>query len=223
VLGLSDELVKHALSYFEVRDQAGGVPRPAGVLRVTDMTEVGRQRLAERLRNESRPHGIMLIEGEDVDYTPIASKLDDAQFVEQRRLASQEVARVFRIPPRMIGAPSDDPMTYSNVEQAAIEFVRYSLTPWLRRIELAVSNDRDLAFARQFIRFEVDGLLRSDAKTRAEIYEKALDPVSGWLDVNEVRALEDLPPRQTPPPIQQTVERLLARPPEVAVNGNQET
>jgi hypothetical protein len=78
----------------------------------------------------------------------------------------------------------------------SIEFVRYSLTPWLRRIELAISNDGDLTFERQFVKFEVDGLLRADAATRSEVYSRALDPINGWLDVDEVRALEDLPPRQ---------------------------
>jgi hypothetical protein len=120
------------------------------------------------------------------------------------------VARVFRIPPHMLGAPSADSMTYSNVEQESIEFVRYSLTPWLRRIELAISNDTDLAFERQFVKFEVDGLLRADASTRSEVYARALDPITGWMDVDEVRALEDLPPRRTPAPV----------PMPVAVNGN---
>jgi HK97 family phage portal protein len=219
VLGLSDELVKHALSYFEVGDQLAGVPRPAGLLKVNpDMSEEARQRLREGLRNESRPHGLLVLQG-DSDYVPIAGNLDDAQFVEQRRLAAQEVARVFRLPAHMLGAPSADSMTYSNVEQESIEFVRYSLAPWLRRIELAISNDRDLAFQRQFVKFEVDGLLRSDALTRAQIHEKSLDPVVGWMTREEVRALEDLPPDSTPPPIQQTVEQLLARP-GVASNGN---
>jgi hypothetical protein len=99
----------------------------------------------------------------------------------------------------MLGAPSADSMTYSNVEQESIEFVRYSLTPWLRRIELAISNDGDLTFERQFVKFEVDGLLRADAATRSEVYSRALDPISGWLDVDEVRALEDLPPRPPAP------------------------
>ena len=69
----------------------------------------------------------MVIRG-DAQYTAIANKLDDSQFVEQTRLAAQDVARVFRIPPHMLGAPSADSMTYSNVEQESIEFVRYSLT-----------------------------------------------------------------------------------------------
>jgi hypothetical protein len=98
------------------------------------------------------------------------------------------------------------------VEQESINFVRYSLTPWLRRIELAISNDGDLTFERQFVKFEVDGLLRADAATRSEVYTRALDPLVGWLDVDEVRALEDLPPRRTPPPAPMPVP--------VVVNGN---
>jgi HK97 family phage portal protein len=192
VLGLSDELVKHALSYFDT-GAAGGTARPAGVLRLGEGASFDEQdRMKEKLRAESRPHGIMLVEG-DAEYLPVASKLDDSQFVEQRRLASQEVARVFRIPPHMLGAPSADSMTYSNVEQESIEFVRYSLAPWLRRVELSISGDRDLAFQQQFVKFEMDGLLRADANTRSEVYARALDPITGWMSRDEVRRLEDLP------------------------------
>jgi HK97 family phage portal protein len=199
VLGLSDELVRHALSYFDT-----GTPTPAGVLRISpDASFADEDRTKEKLRNEARNGGVLVIQG-DSDYHEIAQKLDDSQFVEQRRLAAQEIARVFRIPPHMLGAPSADSMTYSNVEQESIEFVRYSLTPWLRRIELALSGDADLAFQQQFVKFELDGLLRADAKTRAEIYALALDPIQGWLDVNEVRRLEDLPPRPAPPAVAAT-------------------
>jgi phage portal protein BeeE len=160
VLGLSDALVKHALSYFD-SGAAGGTARPAGVLRLGEgasFTE--HDRTKERIRAESRPHGMLVIEG-DAEYMPVAAKLDDSQFVEQRRLAAQEVCRVFRIP---------------------------------GHIELAMSNDRDLCFERTFVRFEIDGLLRSDSKTRAEVHALALDPLTGWMTREEVRRLEDLPP-----------------------------
>ena len=212
VLGLSDSLVKHAMSFFE-----STTTRPAGVLRLGDPESYpgddARQRTIEGLRNEFKPHGLLVVTG-DMHYENVAHRMDDSQFVEQRRLAAQEIARVFRIPPHMLGAPSADSMTYSNVEQESIEFVRYSLTPWLRRIELAISNDRDLAFQRQFVKFEVDGLLRADVKTRAEVYEKALDPISGWMTREEVRRLEDLDPEDDEPrPVMQA-------PPMVAVPTN---
>jgi HK97 family phage portal protein len=218
VLGLSDSLVKHAMSFFEAK-----TTRPAGVLRLGDPdmvpSEEGRQRTIEGLQNELKPHGLLVVTG-DVQYENVAHRLDDSQFEQQRRLAAQEVARVFRIPPHMLGAGSGgDSLTYSTVEQQSLDFVRYSLTPWLRRIELAVSNDPDLAFQRQYMRFETDALLRADTRTRAEVYEKALDPITGWMTRDEVRRLEDLPPEAKPSA--QTIEQMLARPAEVGTNGNQ--
>jgi HK97 family phage portal protein len=221
VIGLSEELVKHALSYFTIRDD-GGAHRPAGVLRLgtpdIHPSPEGVDRAREDLRNKSRAHGILVVEG-DVEYVPIAQKLDDAQFTQQRQLVATEIARCFRIPPHMLGAPTNDSLTYATTEQQSLDFCRFSLAPWLRRIELAVSNDPDLCFQRQYIKFELDSLLRPDAKTRSEVYEKALDPVSGWLTRAEVRELEDLPPEPTPPPTP-TIEQMLARPQEVASNGN---
>jgi phage portal protein BeeE len=108
VLGLSDELVRHALSYFEVRDAAGGVPRPAGVLRVPDMTEVGRQRLAETLRNESRPHGIMLIEGEEGEGV-VAPNLDAyRQDVGQHFFVEARDRTLCRFPEIVLAGEGDD-------------------------------------------------------------------------------------------------------------------
>lgn len=220
VLGLSDELVKHALSYFDTGAQ-GGTARPAGILRMGDGASFAdNDRTKEKLKAESRPHGVLVIQG-DAEYHAIAERLDDSQFVEQRRLAAQEIARVFRIPPHMLGAPSADSMTYSNVEQESIEFVRYSLTPWLRRIELAISNDPDLAFQKQYVRFETDGLLRADANTRSEVYARALDPVTGWMDRDEVRRLEDLPPSATPQTVEQLIATAKPMPMEASTNGNQ--
>jgi HK97 family phage portal protein len=217
VLGLSDELVRHALSYFDSKAE-GGTSRPAGILRMGPDASLGSQeRTKEKVRAEARPHGILVIEG-DAEYLPVAQKLDDSQFVEQRRLAAQEIARVFRIPPHMLGAPTGDSLTYSTVEQESINFVRYSLTPWLRRIELSISNDGDLAFQRQYVRFETDALLRSDAKTRAEVYEKALDPLTGWMSRDEVRKLEDLEPEPAAAP---SIERLLTQPAQAGTNGTE--
>lgn len=223
VLGLSDELVKHALSYFDL-----GTPTPAGVLKLGEGASFGDEdRTKEKLKAEARHGGVLVVQG-DASYDQIAARMDDSQFVEQRRLAAQEVARVFRIPPHMIGAPSADSMTYSNVEQESIEFVRYSLTPWLRRIELAISNDADLTFQQTFVKFEVAGLLRADAATRSEVYARALDPITGWMSREEVRELEDLPPEPSAAAGGRTVEQMLAnattngnpQPMEVGTNGN---
>ena len=179
VLGLSDELVKHALAFFD-----SGVPRPGGVLRLDEWTSnEAQERMYETLRAQGRPHGLLVIRG-PAEYMEIASKLDDSQFVEQRRLAAQEIARVFRIPSHFLNAGTGgDSLTYSTAESMSIDFVKYSLTPWLRRVELALSNDRDLCFQQQFLKFELDALLRPDSAGRAAFYEKALDPITGWLSL----------------------------------------
>jgi HK97 family phage portal protein len=222
VLGLSDELVKHALSYFDTGAQ-GGTARPAGILRMgPDASFSDADRTKEKLKAESRPHGVLVVQG-DAEYHAIAERLDDSQFVEQRRLAAQEVCRVFRIPGHMLNAGSGgDSLTYSTTEQLSLDFVKYSLAPWLRRIELAISNDPDLAFQRQYVRFELDGLLRADAKTRAEIYGLALDPVTGWMTREEVRRLEDLDPEPEPSPAAVIATAITAAttPTGAASNGN---
>jgi HK97 family phage portal protein len=211
VLGLSDELVKHAVAYFQ-----SDLPHPSGILNLgPDASFAAEDRTKEKIRAEARPHGVMIVRGES-SYEQIASKMDDAQFVEQRRLAAQEIARVFRIPSHMLNAGSGgDSLTYSTTEQMSLDFVKYSLTPWLRRIELAISGDTDLTSERQFVKFEVDGLLRADSKTRAEIYRLALDPVQGWMSREEIRRLEDLPPGDSLSP---SVEQMIA-----SANGNQNT
>jgi HK97 family phage portal protein len=220
VLGPSDSLVKHALAFCQT-----DTPRPMGVLRFGHGEEqeggdLETKRKTEQFKNEAKAHGILVVQG-DAEYQQIAQKLDDAQFTEQRRLAAQEIARVFRIPSHMLNAGSGgDSLTYSTVEQQSLDFARYSLAPWLRRMELAISSDRDLAFQRQFVKFEIDALLRPDSAGRAAFYAAAFDPVVGWMDRSEVRRLEDLPPESTPPTRQQTVEQMLARPQGVASNGS---
>jgi HK97 family phage portal protein len=210
-------LVRHAMGYFE-----SDTPLPAGVLRLNpEATEVQRSTNIEGLRNEARPHGVLVIRG-DADYLPIANKLDDSQFTEQRRLATQEVCRVFRVPSHMLNAGSGgDSLTYSTTEQMSMDFVKYSLTPWLRRIELAISNDRDLCFQQQFVKFEIDGLLRADAATRSEVYTRALDPITGWLSRDEVRRLGDLPPEpQAAPQTAQVLNGMPIAAQNGASNGN---
>ena len=209
VIGLSDALVKHAMAFFEQ-----GKGRPVGVLRLDpNESDENRKRTIEVLKAENSPHQNLVIVG-DAEYQPVESKLDDSQFVEQRRLAAQEIARVFRIPSHFINAGTGgDSLTYSTAESMSIDFIKYSLGPWLRRVELALSNDLDLTFQRTYVKFEVDGLLRADANTRSEVYARALDPITGWMDRDEVRELEDLPPRPAAP----SIEQMLA-----TANGNQQ-
>lgn len=188
-LGLSQQLAEHASMFF-VNDG-----RPAGILKMPVMDPAGDQLFANDYSRNNvgmrNAHRIAVLTGE-VEYIPMTMPLDDAQFLQQRQLSATEVARIFRVPPWIIGADSGSSMTYSNTEQQSLHFVTYSLRPWLVAIEQALSADPDLFGPRQYCEFLLDALLRSDSKTRAEVYALALDPISGWMDRSEIRRLENL-------------------------------
>jgi HK97 family phage portal protein len=192
-LSLSSNLQEHAKQYFE------NGSRPSGVLSTPfGMSDEGRQRLMEGWRNEQslsagRMHSVAVVEGE-TKFVPIAFSADDSQFLQQRELSAREVARVFRVPAHLIDAATGDSLTYSNVTEQNRYFVTHSLRPWLVRIERAITNDTDLCPGSTYVQFDLDGLLRADARSRAEIFEKALDPITGWMRREEVRELEELPP-----------------------------
>ncbi len=120
-------------------------------------------------------------------WKPLTIPPDQAQFLETRKFQIGEIARLFRVPPHMIG--DLERATFSNIEHQAIEFEKHSIRPWLERIEQGF--DRLLADG-VFLKFNADGLLRGDTKGRYEAYQIALD--SGFRNPDEVRALEDLPP-----------------------------
>lgn len=184
-----------------VREAATGLfvngGRPSGILK---MSGAGSQDQLEQLRaawsakhTGDRQGGIAVMSG-DVEFTAVSMPADDAEFVAARKLSAAEVARCFRIPPWMIGAEGGDSMTYSNTESQALAFVVFSLQPWLRAIEQALTADRDLFGPSAFAEFLIDGLLRADSKTRAEVYTAALHPQTGWMRRDEVRRLENLEP-----------------------------
>jgi len=80
-----------------------------------------------------------------------------------------------------------------------LSFAMLSLQPWLRSIEQALSNDGDLFGPNTYAEFLIDGLLRADSSTRADIYTKALNPDSGWMTRAEVRRAGRRRPRLLPP------------------------
>jgi HK97 family phage portal protein len=132
----------------------------------------------------------------EATFTPIAFSPDDAQFLQQRELSAREVARIFRVPAWAIDAATGDSLTYSNVTQQSRALIDFALRPWLARIERAISTDPDLCPGGTYVQFELDALLRGDADSRSTVYQRALGDGThpAWLTVDEVRALEDLPP-----------------------------
>lgn len=190
-LGLSSTLTEHAARFFQ------NDARPSGILKVEhgdagDVMQDLKARWEQGHTGMPNAHRVAILAGQ-VEFIPISMPADDAQFLEQRKLSATEIARVFRVPPWMIGADAGSSMTYANVEQQALAFVTYSLRPWLVLIEQALTADPDLFPAGTYCEFLLDALLRADSATRSEIYARALDPVTGWMSREEVRRLENLP------------------------------
>lgn len=172
--------------------------RPSGYLTVPSSTNRNnvqelRDMAEGRHAGARNAHKIAILTG-DITYTAMTGPLDDLQFAEQRRLSTAEICRIFGVPPWMIGASTGDSLTYSNAEQQQLLFVTHSLRPWLVLIEQAISADTDLCSQQMYVEFLLDALLRADSATRADVYTKALDPLTGWMSRAEVRRLENLEP-----------------------------
>jgi HK97 family phage portal protein len=134
-------------------------------------------------------HKIAVLE-EGMKYTPISISPNEAQFLETRKFQINEIARIFRVPPHMVG--DLEKSSFSNIEQQSLEFVKYTLEPWLMRWEQSMaralfSQDEKTAY---FIKFNVDGLLRGDYASRMSGYATARQ--NGWMSANDIRELENL-------------------------------
>jgi len=134
-------------------------------------------------------HKVALLE-EGIKWTQTGIPNQDAQYIETRKFQINEIARIFRVPPHMIG--DLDRATFSNVEQQAIDFVIHTIRPWLVRLEQEYNRKlfRDSEKGRIFAEHKLDGLLRGDVATRTEAYVKARQ--NGWLSANEIREMENL-------------------------------
>jgi len=118
---------------------------------------------------------------------------EDAQFLQSRKFELAEIARIYRVPPGMIG-DLEQAAFKNSPEQQALAFVIHSLRPHLVRIEQTIERDLMSAKERErfFVQFDIDGLLRGDSKARALLYKSGI--IDGWLNRNEVRRKENLNP-----------------------------
>ena len=123
-------------------------------------------------------------------YTPISISPEQAQFLETRKFQINEIARIFRVPPHMVG--DLDKSSFSNIEQQSLEFVKYTLDPWVVRWEQSIqrtllARDEKKIY---FVKFNVEGLLRGDYQSRMSGYATARQ--NGWMSANDIRELENL-------------------------------
>ena len=127
---------------------------------------------------------------EGMKYTPIGISPEQAQFLETRKFQINEIARIFRVPPHMVG--DLEKSSFSNIEQQSLEFVKYTLEPWLVRWEQSIQRTLFSPEEKKsyFAKFNVEGLLRGDYASRMTGYATARQ--NGWMSANDIRELENM-------------------------------
>ena len=141
---------------------------------------------------ENSHKAAVLEEGMKVTQTSIPN--DDAQFLETRKFQVSEIARLYRVPPHMIG--DLERATFSNIEQMSLEFVIYSLLPWIKRWEQELNRklltEDEKRHRTVFIKFNLDFLMRGDSQARSEFYNKLF--TLGSMSPNDIREFENMNP-----------------------------
>lgn len=165
---------------------------PSGVLEhpgnIKDPTKL-RESWNSLFQGSSNSHKIAILE-EGLKYQPIGISPNEAQFLETRKFQIDEIARIFRVPPHMVG--DLDKSSFSNIEQQSLEFVKYTLDPWVTRWEQAIHRSLLLESEKKeyFAKFNVDGLLRGDYQSRMSGYSVGIQ--NGFLSPNDIRSLENM-------------------------------
>lgn len=163
---------------------------PAGVLTSDQLINPGQAaELADRWKATRSGRRGTAVLGGGITFQPISVNPEESQFLESQRFTVQQVARVFRVPPELIGADSGSSMTYANMESRDLTLLKYAVNPWLVRLERSLTG---LLPRGTYAKFNRGQLLETDLLTRYQSYEIGLR--AGFLTLPEVRELEDREP-----------------------------
>ena len=185
-VGMSIATEEYGAKFFANGANPGGVLEHPSIIkdiqRVKDSWNAGYQ-------GSSNAHKVAILE-EGMKFNAIGIPPEAAQFLETRKFQINEIARIFRVPPHMVG--DLEKSSFSNIEQQSLEFVKYTLDPWVVRWEQSLQQSLLLPGekASVYIKFNVDGLLRGDYASRMQGYSTGIQ--NGFMSVNDVRALEDM-------------------------------
>lgn len=187
-VGMTLACEEYGASFFANGANPGGVLEHPGVLK--DPSKV-RESWNSVYRGVSNAHKIAVLE-EGMKYRQIGIPPEEAQFLETRKFQINEIARLYRIPPHMVG--DLDKSSFSNIEQQSLEFVKYTLDPWVIRWEQSLQRSLLLPSekGKYFIKLNVDGLLRGDYQSRMNGY--AVGRQNGWFSANDIREMENMNP-----------------------------
>lgn len=184
-IGMSMAAEDYGAAFFANGATPGGVLEHPGIVKDPE-------RLRESWRSQfsgKNSHSIAVLE-EGMTFKPMSIPPDEAQFLETRKFQIDEIARIFRVPPHMVG--DLEKSSFSNIEQQSLEFVKYTLNPWVARWEQSLAHALLLPREKQqyVVKFNVDGLLRGDYQSRMNGY--AIGRQNGWLSSNDIRELENM-------------------------------
>lgn len=185
-IGLAIAAEEYGSKFYANGAAPSGVLEHPGTLK--DPTRV-RDSWTQTFGGSSNAHKVAVLE-EGMKYSPISISPTEAQFLETRKFQIDEIARIFRVPPHMVG--DLEKSSFSNIEQQSLEFVKYTLDPWITRWEqnMARALLSPSEKGNYFIKFNVDGLLRGDYQSRMDGY--AIARQNGWMSANDIRELENL-------------------------------
>ena len=185
-IGMAIACEEYGAKFFANGAAPGGVLEHPGTIK--DPQRV-RESWQSTFGGSGNANKIAVLE-EGMKYTPIGISPEQAQFLETRKFQINEIARIFRVPPHMVG--DLEKSSFSNIEQQSLEFVKYTLEPWLMRWEQSIQRSLLLDGEKPvyFVKFNVDGLLRGDYASRMQGYATARQ--NGWMSANDIRELENL-------------------------------
>lgn len=185
-LGMAIACEEYGAKFFANGAAPGGVLEHPGTIK--DPQRV-RESWQSTFGGSGNSNKIAVLE-EGMKYTPIGISPEQAQFLETRKFQINEIARIFRVPPHMVG--DLEKSSFSNIEQQSLEFVKYTLEPWLVRWEQSIQRTlfSPEEKKRYFAKFNVEGLLRGDYASRMSGYATARQ--NGWMSANDIRELENL-------------------------------
>ena len=185
-IGMAIACEEYGAKFFANGAAPGGVLEHPGTIK--DPQRV-RESWQSTYGGSGNSHRIAVLE-EGMKYTPIGISPEQAQFLETRKFQINEIARIFRVPPHMVG--DLEKSSFSNIEQQSLEFVKYTLDPWVIRWEQSLARVLLSADEKKkyFIHFNLEGLLRGDYQSRMNGY--AIGRQNGWMSANDIRELENL-------------------------------
>jgi len=185
-IGLAIATEEYGAKFFANGATPGGLLEYPGT--VKDPERV-RESWNRGFSGSSNANKVAILE-EGMKYTPISISPEQAQFLETRKFQIDEIARIFRVPPHMVG--DLEKSSFSNIEQQSLEFVKYTLDPWVVRWEQSLSRALLTPDEKKdyFFKFNVEGLLRGDYQSRMNGYATARQ--NGWMSANDIRELENL-------------------------------